>query len=252
MLGHRYNAVQALLQTRPGCPIHTMQNKIILVEDNDSIREAVASYLKLEDFSVQEFGRLRGVLDAVRMQNPDLIILDVMLPDGNGFEFAKKLRFVSQVPIIFLTAKTAESDRITGFEVGGDDYVIKPFSPKELVLRVKSVLKRMSTVKKMEDVKNWRLGEMVLTIDTPGHRVFVNDTEIKLTPAEWKILNLLTENSGIVLNRDRILGESLEYMAEGSERTIDTHIKNIRTKLGSSHWIETVRGYGYRFSGTIQ
>jgi DNA-binding response OmpR family regulator len=229
-----------------------MHNRIILVEDNDSIREAVASYLKLEEFSVLEFSRLRGVLDAVRMQNPDLVILDVMLPDGNGFAFAKKLRLVSQVPIIFLTAKTAESDRITGFEVGGDDYVTKPFSPKELVLRVKSVLKRVSVMKQPNNIGKWRLEEMVLKIDRLAHRAFLNEKEVKLTPAEWKILRLLAENSGIVLERERILGESLDYIAEGSERTIDTHIKNIRIKLGSPEWIETVRGYGYRFSGIIQ
>jgi len=227
--------------------------KIFVVEDNDSIREAVVSYLKLEEFSVMEFSRLRGVLDAVRMQNPDFIVLDVMLPDGNGFEFAKKLRPISQVPIIFLTAKTSESDRITGFEVGGDDYIVKPFSPKELVLRVKSILKRVYARAQPESgTVIWKLEEQMLKINALSHRAFLNDSELRFTAAEWKILQFLTQNSGIVLERERILGESLDYVAEGSERTIDTHIKNIRIKLGAPGWIETVRGYGYRFSGVRQ
>jgi len=116
--------------------------EIIIVEDNDAIREAVGSYLRLDGHGVREFGRVQGVLEAVKMKNPDLLILDVMLPDGDGFQLAKRIRERSQVPMLFLTARTSESDRITGFEVGGDDYVVKPFSPKELALRVRSILRR--------------------------------------------------------------------------------------------------------------
>jgi len=227
--------------------------KIIVIEDNESIREAVASYLRLDNYEVYEFGRLQGVLEAVKMKNPDLIILDVMLPDGNGFQLAKKIRSISDVPIVFLTAKTSESDRITGFEIGGDDYVVKPFSPKELTLRVKSILKRSS--KKEREKKHtgiWKLGNDVLSMDDLTHRTLVNEIEIALTAAEWKILWTLAGSPGIVFSRDRLLGECLDYMAEGSERTIDTHIKNIRIKLGSAIWIETVRGWGYRFSGKPQ
>ncbi len=227
--------------------------KIIVIEDNESIREAVASYLRLDNYEIYEFGRLAGVLEAVKMKNPDLIILDVMLPDGNGFQLAKKIRSISDVPIIFLTAKTSESDRITGFEIGGDDYVVKPFSPKELALRVKSILKR--SAKKEREIEHtgiWRLGDDVLSMDDLAHRALVNDREITLTTAEWKILWSLTRSPGIVFSRDRLLGECLDYMAEGSERTIDTHIKNIRIKLGNAEWIETVRGWGYRFSGKSQ
>ncbi len=222
--------------------------KIILVEDNESIREAVTSYLRLQEHEVFEYSRIRGVMEAVKMKNPDIIILDVMLPDGDGFQFAKIIRTHSDVPILFLTAKTSESDRITGFEVGGDDYVVKPFSPKELTLRVNAILKR---VKKDEgiDSGSWKLGEKVLRMDGLSHRAMVDNRELALTAAEWKILWFLATNQGMVLTRDRILGECLDYMAKGSERTIDTHIKNLRAKLEDSGWIETVREFGYRFSG---
>jgi DNA-binding response OmpR family regulator len=227
--------------------------KIIVIEDNESIREAVASYLRLDNYEVYEFGRLQGVLEAVKMKNPDLIILDVMLPDGNGFQLAKRIRSISDVPIVFLTAKTSESDRITGFEIGGDDYVVKPFSPKELTLRVKSILKRSSKKERgKEHTGIWKIGNDVLSMDDLTHRTLVNEREIALTAAEWKILYTLAGSPGIVFSRDRLLGECLDYMAEGSERTIDTHIKNIRIKLGTAVWIETVRGWGYRFSGKSQ
>ncbi len=227
--------------------------KLIFVEDNESIREAASSYLRLDNHEVYEFGRLGGVLDAIKMKNPDLVILDVMLPDGDGFQFAKKIRSFSQVPILFLTARSSESDRITGFEVGGDDYVAKPFSPRELVLRVKSILKRTARTDAVEKtIGSWRLGESVLKIDSVSHRAIIREKELQLTSAEWKILWTLATNEGTVFSRDRLLGECLDYSAEGSERTIDTHIKNLRVKLGDAGWIETVRGWGYRFAGKRQ
>jgi DNA-binding response OmpR family regulator len=231
----------------PAGKILTMAT-IVLVEDNDSIREAVASYLRLEEMEVLEFGRLRGVLEAVRMRNPDLIILDVLLPDGDGFELARRIRSSFDIPILFLTARTAESDRITGFEVGGDDYVVKPFSPRELTLRVRSILRR-TVPRPGGESGRWELDGDVLVMDERTHRALLNGREIPLTAAEWKILHFLAGNSGIVLSRDRILGGSLDYMADGSERTVDTHVKNIRLKLKRAGWIETVRGFGYRFTG---
>jgi DNA-binding response OmpR family regulator len=224
--------------------------KIIIVEDNESIREAVSTYLRLENIEILEFGRLHGVLQAVAMQEPDLIILDVMLPDGNGFEFAKKLKTRYDTPILFLTAKTSESDRITGFEIGADDYMVKPFSPRELTLRVKAILRRTAKpFLSRDETTQWTLDGATLRIEPETHRVLLDEEEIHLTAAEWKILHFLSTHGGMVFSRSRILGECLDYLAEGSERTIDTHVKNIRAKLSGHAWIETVRGFGYRFTG---
>jgi DNA-binding response OmpR family regulator len=224
--------------------------KIIVVEDNESIRESVSSYLRLESMEVMEFERLHGVLQAVAMKEPDLIILDVMLPDGNGFEFAKKLKARHHIPILFLTAKTSESDRITGFEIGADDYLIKPFSPRELTLRVKAILRRTAKPSSSEEEASiWTLDGETLRIEPETHRILLDGREIHLTAAEWKILHFLASHKGMVFSRSRLLGACLDYLAEGSERTVDTHVKNIRAKLGEPGWIETVRGFGYRFTG---
>lgn len=225
---------------------------IFVVEDNETLRDAVVSYLKLDDQEVVEFGRVRGVLEALKARRPDLIVLDVMLPDGDGFLLARRMRAAGHLmPILFLTARTAESDRITGFEVGGDDYVVKPFSPKELVLRINAILKRARTdeAPSAETPLSWTLGGHSLEIDEQAHRVRVDGEDLTLTAAEWKILQYLSGNAGIVIDRARLLGECLDSIAEGSERTIDTHVKNLRGKLGERDWIETVRGFGYRFSG---
>jgi len=228
--------------------------RIFVVEDNESLREAVCSYLRLNDHEIVEFPRIGGVLESIGTRPPDLIILDVMLPDGDGFLLARKIRRDHAVPIIFLTAKAAESDRITGFELGADDYVVKPFSPKELSLRVEAVLRRSGEKAIPEaGTMHWALGDRILELDEAAHRASVDGEAINLTVAEWKILSYLAARPGTVVSRERLLGESLDYLvAEGSERTVDTHIKNLRSKLGDPGWIETVRGFGYRFSGEVR
>jgi DNA-binding response OmpR family regulator len=223
--------------------------KIIVVEDNESIRESIKSYLELSGYEVFDFQRVEGVYEALTHKEIDLMVLDIMLPDGNGFVLAKRIRERFEVPIIFLTAKSSESDRITGFEVGGDDYMVKPFSVKELVLRVKTILKRTKKEERNLILLQFKLGHSVLKFDRKIHKLSIDEKEINLTQAEWEILHFLIINDNIVLDRSKILGESLDYMAEGSERTIDTHIKSIRKKMGNPGWIETVRGYGYKFVG---
>lgn len=228
--------------------------RIFLIEDNENLREAVRSYLALDEHEVVEFDRLSGVEGAVRTASPDLMILDAMLPDGDGFLLARRLRRDFEFPIIFMTARSSESDRITGLELGADDYVVKPFSPRELVLRVNAVLRRTGAAQQpgaVPERESWDLNGTELAIDRASHRTAVENREVSLTAAEWKILEYLAARPGLVVARDRLLGESLDYLiAEGSERTVDTHIKNIRAKLGDPAWIETVRGFGYRFSGS--
>ena len=225
---------------------------IFIVEDNDSIREAVAGYLKLADYSVTQFEGVTGVKDAIIEKKPDLLILDVMLPDGDGFIFAKELRQYSRVPLIFLSARESESDRITGFEIGADDYIVKPFSSKELVLRVGAVLRRASKNAQTTEGTIWSLGNDVLDFDEGSHRALLNGEELKLTAAEWKILVFLSSSGNAVVSREQILDQCLEYSFDGYDRTVDTHIKNLRAKLGRPDWVETVRGYGYRFAGELK
>jgi DNA-binding response OmpR family regulator len=222
---------------------------IYVVEDNESIREAVLGYLKLADYNAAGFGNLTEAKTAIENRKPDLLLLDVMLPDGDGFIFAKELLSKEDIPLIFMSARESESDRITGFEIGADDYIVKPFSPKEMVLRVNAVLKRVSTPSSPSAVKKWEMDGHILETDENSHKAVLDGNLLKLTATEWKILLYLSSNGGSVVTREQILDRCLEYTFEGYDRTVDTHIKNLRSKLGMSGWIETVRGYGYRFTG---
>lgn len=223
---------------------------VIIVEDNSLIRDAVSGYLKLDGYKTLEFGGVAGVLDAVKRETADLAILDVMLPDGSGFALAKEIRASSDIPLIFLTAKDSESDRILGFELGADDYICKPFSAKELVLRVHALLRRSGKTDSGKSAASgeWQSGNSAVFIDEGRHSVSVDGNPIELTSTEWKILLYLASNAGQVVSREQLLGECLNYFFEGSERTIDTHMANLRSKIGQQ-WISTVRGFGYRFSG---
>jgi two-component system phosphate regulon response regulator PhoB len=222
---------------------------IFIVEDNENVREAAAGYLRLEGFDVIEFGGIVPAEKAWLKKPPDLLILDVMLPDGDGFMFAKRIRQSSDVPLLFLTARSLESDRITGLELGADDYIVKPFSTRELVLRVKAVLKRNNQDYLEEEQENYLLSGVKLVIIESQHRAFLNNSNLPLTAAEWNILLFMSRHEGQVFSRYQLLERCLDSIAEGSERTIDTHVKNIRHKLGEKVWIETVRGFGYRFNG---
>lgn len=224
--------------------------RVYIVEDNDHIREAVKEYFTVNDIDVMDFPGAQGVIEAMRHKPPEVVILDIMLPDGNGFILAKEIRSFSPVPIIFLTAKDEESERIMGFEIGCDDYVTKPFSTKELLLRIYAVLKRCRTEQSGETPSGtWKLQDQKLEIDASGRKAWINGHQLTFTNAEWNILCYLTANDARALSRQQILGECLGYLHEGSERTVDTHIANIRSRLGGKEWIETLYGYGYRFLG---
>ena len=189
--------------------------------------------------------------EAFRITKADLLIQDVMLPDGDGFDFVRDLRKDMDIPVIFMTAKIAEEDRIHGFELGADDYITKPFSPKELVLRVQAIFRRVDGGKETDrgHRHSYKADTGELCFDEIEHKVTVNDEVVPLTAAEWRILTLLIENSSRILPRAEILKKCFDYTSESYERIADTHIKNLRAKLGPYPWIETVRGYGYRFIG---
>ena len=232
-----------------------LQHMIFLVEDNEAIRETVVAYLQLAGYAVKEFPGLHGVLEALDFQKPELIIFDVMLPDGNGLALAKSIHSRHpELPFIFLTARESESDRITGFEIGADDYIVKPFSPRELSLRVQAIIRRCANDPSPDNgggssAAVWRLGSHELEINDVAHRVARDGEALYLTLAEWKILSLLVRHGQSVTSREQILGEALDYLHDGSERAVNTHISNLRAKLGDEGWIATVRGVGYRFMG---
>ncbi len=222
---------------------------IFLTDSNGSVRREVAAYLKLADHKVVEFSTLKTLREAMSTQQPALLLLEVELPDGDGFSYIKELRRKSQTPALFVSTKTSESDRITGFEVGADDYIVKPFSCRELVLRVAAVLKRTGLPAPRRKVQTWTLDNQILSTNEEAHIATLNNQTLKLTAAEWKILLYISSSKGAVASREQILDHCLDYSFEGYDRTVDTHIKNLRAKLEHPGWIETVRGYGYRFTG---
>lgn len=224
---------------------------IYIVEDHDVIRNGVVQYLELSGFEAKGYGTIAEARTAFEEKVPDLLIQDVMLPDGDGFGYVKEVRAkFPRLPIIFLTARVDESDRILGFELGCDDYISKPFSPKELVLRVQALLRRVDEMSPERSVvMRYQSGDSILTIDEDEHKLTIDDVPINLTAAEWRIVAYLASNSPNLISRSQILAECFDYSFESYERVVDTHIKNIRAKLNKESWIETVRGYGYRFSG---
>ena len=222
--------------------------RILLVEDEKTIRDAVAAYLEKDNYWVTSVGDGQDALDEFAKHHFDLVILDLMLPRVPGEKVCRAIRDNSDVPIIMLTAKGAVEDRIIGLELGADDYLIKPFSPRELVARVRALLRRVhSDTDPQREVLNY--GE--LTIDVSGHKVLVDGKEVELTASEFKLLTTLSRYPGRVYNRMELVEKVLGYDFEGYERTIDSHVKNLRSKIGDSakqpKWLHTVHGVGYRF-----
>ena len=227
-----------------------LMKTIYVVEDHDAIREGVVRYLEISGYKALGQSTLTEERKAIEAQLPDLIIQDVMLPDGDGFLYIKELKKrYPDLPVIFMTARSEESDRILGFELGADDYISKPFSPKELVLRVAALFRRLDkSGVQSDDLMSFSEGDNSLEIDNSQHRLTLNGQEVTLTAAEWRIVTYLAQNEGKLISRAQILEKCFDYSFESYERVVDTHIKNIRAKLRPGEWIETVRGYGYRFS----
>ena len=223
--------------------------KILLVDDEPDVADLVAYHLKAKGYQVETVNSPTVSIGTARTFLPDLVILDIMMPDLNGIQVCRILRAdprLARVPIIFLTAKAEEADRISGFETGCDDYVCKPFSTKELVLRVQSVLRR-AVEEPLPAAKRLQVGQVIL--DTERHEVTVLGRAIELTATEFKLLRLLMERRGRVQTREHLLINVWNYETEIETRTVDTHIRRLREKLGGeADWIETIRGVGYRMA----
>lgn len=221
--------------------------RILLVEDEKAIRDAVVAYLDREGYWVVGVGDGQAAVEEFEKHNFDLVILDLMLPKLSGERVCRFIRDKSsQVPIIMLTAKGEVEDRLIGFELGADDYIVKPFSPRELVARVRAIFRRSHTEPEVEVLD---FGDLV--IDISGHKILVNGKNVDLTASEFKLLATLARHPGRVYNRMELVEKVLGYDFEGYERTIDSHVKNLRAKLGDDpkhpKWLYTVHGVGYRF-----
>jgi len=222
--------------------------KILVIDDEPSIINLVSAYLKPEGYEVYTASDGNAGLKSARAFKPDLIILDLMLPGIDGIELLSRLRRESDVYVIMLTARTDETDKIVGLSVGADDYVTKPFSPRELVARVKAALRRIKTgtgsgVREERSVLSFKH----VLIDINAHTISVDDVPIELTSIEFDLLHALAENHGRVLSREQLLEKiwGAEYF--GEMRVVDVHLGHVRQKLGNESLIATVRGVGYRF-----
>ena len=223
-----------------------MNKLIVVVDDEPDILELVSLHLRKAGFTVKEFPDAERFTTFLSTNIPDLIILDLMLPDTDGLEICKHLKrekAFSSIPIIMLTAKGDETDKIIGLELGADDYVTKPFSPKELVSRVKAVLRRNTP---REETKKIEIGR-ILSIDQDKYRVTVKDKQIELTSTEFRILQLLASKKGFVFTRENILDYLWGEEKAVIDRTVDVHIRHLREKLDkAAHFIKNVRGIGYK------
>ena len=229
-----------------------MSVNILVIEDEPDIRKNLEYNLGREGFKASSVGSLDEADEKLKSKKFDLILLDLMLPDGSGLDLCKKIKSNSETeatPIIILTAKDDEVDKVVGFELGADDYVTKPFSVRELILRVKAILKRSDTkTKEVVEVER-QFGD--LKIDVDSHEVRVDSQLIELTALEFRLLKELVDKRGRVQSRDQLLSEVWGYNAEVTTRTVDTHIKRLREKLGSmGKYVQTIRGVGYKFSRT--
>ena len=228
-----------------------MSHHILVVEDEPDINKTVSYNIANEGLKPLSALNLTEAESYISSNNISLIILDLMLPDGSGLDFCKKLKSsnaYNDIPIIIVTAKDDEVDKVVGFELGADDYVTKPFSVRELMLRIKAILKRNS--KDMAQNTSSKIETFgILSINEDSHEVFINDDEIILTALEFKLLKHLLDRRGRVQTRDQLLSDVWGYSAHITTRTVDTHVKRLREKMGvMSKYVQTIRGVGYRFS----
>jgi len=231
-----------------------MKQKIVVVEDETDIRELIAHNLKRDGFEVETVLDGEKAIQLIRDTLPDLILLDLMIPKLDGLEVCKVLKkdeATSQIPIIMVTAKGEESDIVLGLGLGADDYLSKPFSPKELLARIKAVLRRGKTRDNQTDTQRLVFKDLVIDIDR--HEILISDQSVIFTATEFKLLHFLATHAGRVFSRSHLLSRVIGEDAFVFERNIDVHIQSLRKKMGTFRsMIETVRGVGYRFRGDVE
>ena len=227
-----------------------MKNTVLIADDEEKICQVVKKYLEKEDFNVIECSNGLDAIEEFKKCSPDLVVLDIMMPGADGWEVCRELRKTSDVPIIMLTAREDEIDRILGLEMGADDYVVKPFSPRELVARVKAVLRRAADKSSSQDKKSILTFEGI-SINLDTRKVIINDHNVTLTPKEFDILYILAGSPGRIFSRENILESVWGYNYLGDARTVDTHINRLREKLATASnetsYVNTVWGVGYKF-----
>ncbi len=218
--------------------------KVLIVDDEEMIRAVLKEYIEFEGGEAEEAQDGMEAVKKCRENNYDVILMDVMMPRLDGFSAVKEIRKFSETPVIMLSARGEEYDKLFGFEIGSDDYVTKPFSPKEVMARIHAVMKRSGTEKKPRDVYEFE----GLKIDIVGRNVSVNGERVELTPKEYELLFYFVENEGVALTRERLLNQVWGYDFYGDDRTVDTHIKMLRGNLKEYRkFIVTLRGLGYKF-----
>lgn len=218
--------------------------KILVVDDEPKIRELIVKYGQFDGHVVVEAENGLDALNKVRNDNFDVIVMDVMMPELDGFSAVKEIRKFSNTPVLMLSARGEEYDKIHGFEVGVDDYVVKPFSPKELMMRIEAILRRGKAQESDRDIFTYN----GLKIDFTARSVFIDEHEIQLFPREYDLLFYMVKNRGIALTREKLLNKVWGYDYFGNDRTLDTHVKLLRKSLGEyADCIKTLRGVGYRF-----
>ena len=217
---------------------------VLVVEDEASIASFVSLYLKNAGYDVRTVANGRDALSAVDGDAPSLVVLDLMLPDIDGIEICRRIRQKSDLPILMLTARDEDVDKIIGLEVGADDYMTKPFNPRELVARVKSILRRSTPERKERESETIQHGDLM--VDAGRREVKVGDQEVQLAPKEFDLLWELLDHRGLVLTRDQLLERVWGYTFAGDTRTVDVHVRQLRRKLGEASPIVTVWGVGYK------
>ena len=226
--------------------------KVLLVDDDEKILKVMTTYLEKEGYDVLAAKDGWEAVDKTKQLSPDIVLLDIMLPSLDGWGVCKEIRRTSNVPIIMLTARETEADRIIGLELGADDYVVKPFSPREVIARIRAIFRRIDSAERWQnDDRVLQAGEVALHVSSRS--LTIGGVPVELTPTEYKILEILLSHPGQVFSRLQLVEKAHGYAFEGYERTVDSHIKNLCKKLDASpndpHYIKTVYGFGYKMAG---